>query len=53
MRHKKSLAAGVADFFEDFRAARRCAVALESGSTPPEAALRRLGLDAKLFERHR
>lgn len=35
----------------DFGAARSCAAAVRAGRRPSEAALRRLGLDASLFDR--
>ncbi|WP_167591877.1 hypothetical protein [Jiella endophytica] len=53
MSRRRGFVAGVADFFEDVRAARHCAVALEAGRKPPEAALRQLGLKRDLFDRYR
>lgn len=53
MTRQKGFIAGFADFFADVRAARHCATAIEAGRKPPEAALRRLGLKAEMFDRYR
>ena len=53
MSRRKGFVGGVADFFQDVRAARHCAVALEAGRKPPEAALRQLGLKSEIFDRYR
>ncbi|NDW06269.1 hypothetical protein [Jiella pacifica] len=52
MKRQRGFVAGVVDFFGDVRAARHCAAALEAGRKPPEAALRRLGLNREMFDRY-
>ncbi|MBO0664514.1 hypothetical protein LQ948_18295 [Jiella sp. MQZ9-1] len=51
MTRRRGFVAGLAAFLSDVRAANHCATALESGRKPPEAALRRLGLKADVFNR--
>ena len=53
MSRRKGFVGGVTDFLSDMRAARHCAVAIEAGRKPPEAALRQLGLNAEIFDRYR
>ncbi|WP_176222896.1 hypothetical protein [Aurantimonas sp. 22II-16-19i] len=53
MSRRKGFVGGFADFLSDVRAARHCAVAIEAGRKPPQAALRQLGLDGEVFSRYR
>ena len=52
MTQRKRFVTSVVDFFGDVRAARHCANAIEAGRKPPEAALRRLGLNREMFDQY-
>ncbi|MCQ0990579.1 hypothetical protein [Jiella marina] len=51
MRRASRFAAGLGSFFEQVRAARACASAMEAGRRPPERAIRTLGLNPDTFDR--
>ncbi len=49
MSHARKFASTLGIMFDDFRAARSIAAAVDAGRKPPQRALRTLGLDESIF----
>ncbi|MCP3056414.1 hypothetical protein [Aurantimonas marianensis] len=49
MSHARKFASTLGTMFDEFRAARSVAAAMDAGRRPPERALRTLGLDGSIF----